>query len=248
MARKQKPIDAGPSKAYLVSFGDTMTALLAFFIVLNSLAKDQTGANMYAGTGSFVNAFAKSGTPGGMPGNRSSDMIQQAHQAPIYALAKNLEKNESEGSIGPDDTQDKDRVLDREKEEFQKFLSKVESNYGLESKPSTVNQVVFDSFDFFDKKDGSLSEHAIKLAAEMIPKLRKSNSTMETIVWAAMPSRAEIQRKLSKSHQVKTEIESLFWLKPNMKSRMSFTVKPWLFKDAKRPVISFVISETRAEL
>ncbi|MCA9059275.1 MAG: hypothetical protein KDA85_12285, partial [Planctomycetaceae bacterium] len=30
----------GPSQAYLLSFGDTMTALLAFFIVLNSLAKE----------------------------------------------------------------------------------------------------------------------------------------------------------------------------------------------------------------
>ena len=71
MSRKQKPPPSKPSKAYLVSFGDTMTALLAFFIVLNSFAKDQTGANMHSGTGSFVNAMSTSGLPGHYPGDRS---------------------------------------------------------------------------------------------------------------------------------------------------------------------------------
>ena len=68
MAKKKKLEPSVPSKAYLVSFGDTMTALLAFFIVLNSLAKEQTGANMYSGTGSFVSAFSNSGLPGDLFG------------------------------------------------------------------------------------------------------------------------------------------------------------------------------------
>ena len=50
MARKKEP-DKGPSQAYLISFGDTMTTLLAFFIVLCSMAEDQTGANLYSGNG-----------------------------------------------------------------------------------------------------------------------------------------------------------------------------------------------------
>ena len=244
MAKKQKPIDAGPSKAYLVSFGDTMTALLAFFIVLNSLATEQTGANMYAGTGSFVTAFSKSGTAGGSPGNRSSDMIQQKEQAPIYALAENLDKNQQEGDVGPDDTDSKDRVIDREKEQFQKFLTDMEKKFGVNSKPPVVNQVVFDSFMPFDREDNSLSEHAIELAAQMIPKLRQSNAKLEVIVWARMPSRSELDRKLAASYTIKAEIERLFWITPKMQPQICYTVKPWLFSDAKRPVISFVTSET----
>lgn len=244
MAKKQKPIDAGPSKAYLVSFGDTMTALLAFFIVLNSLAKDQTGANMYAGTGSFVNAFAKSGTPGGNPGNRSSDMIQQTNQAPIYALAENLDKNETDGNVGPDDTDRKDRIINREKEEFQKFLNDIDKAFGVETKKPVVNQVVFDSFESFNRENGKLSEHAIKLASELIPKLRQSGSQLEIVVWATMPSRSEMERKLSRSFVVKANVEELFWIKPSLKSRIRYSVKPWLFTDARRPVISFVMSET----
>jgi flagellar motor protein MotB len=244
MARKQKPIDAGPSKAYLVSFGDTMTALLAFFIVLNSLATEQTGANMHAGTGSFVNAFSKSGTPGGKPGNRSADMIQQTHQAPIYGLAKNLSKNEPDGTVGPDDSEEKERVINREKEEFQKFLQTIEESFGLDTKQPVINQVVTDSFQPFERKTGKMSEHATQIAADLIPKLRRDGSQLEIIIWASMPSKSEVKRKLSKSLEVRTEMESLFWIKPAMKSKIRYTVKPWLFSDAKRPVISFVMSET----
>ena len=71
MAKKKKAPPSGPSKAYLVSFGDTMTALLAFFIVINSLAQEQTGANLYSGTGSFVSAIGAIGFAGAAPSDRS---------------------------------------------------------------------------------------------------------------------------------------------------------------------------------
>ena len=87
MSRKKKAPPAPPSKAYLVSFGDTMTALLAFFIVLNSFAKDQTGANMHSGTGSFVNAVSSIGLPGVSPGNRSHLVVEKKAAAPIYAVS-----------------------------------------------------------------------------------------------------------------------------------------------------------------
>jgi flagellar motor protein MotB len=245
MAKKQKPIDAGPSKAYLVSFGDTMTALLAFFIVLNSLATEQTGANMYAGTGSFVNAFSKSGMAGGMPGNRSRDMIQQNHQSPIYALPENIDKNPGKDKKGPDDTDRQDRVINREKESFQKFLKKIEEKFGVEEKKPIADQVVLDSFERLGRGERFLSEHAVNLASELIPKLRQPESQLEIILWTPMPSRSEIERQLEKSYKVRAEIESMFWLKPDMEDRLRYTVKPWLFSDARRPVMSFVMSKTR---
>lgn len=246
MAKKKKAIDPGPSKAYLLSFGDTMTALLAFFIVLNSLAKDQTGANMYAGTGSFVTAFAKSGTAGGMPGNRSRDMIQQTSQAPIYALAENLDKNKQQGKVGPDDVEKKDRIKNRDREQFQKFLAEMDSKFGLKKNAPAVKQVVFDSFMPFSKEDGKLvSEHALQLAADIIPKVRNKDRKLEVIVWARMPSKSEIDRQLLNSYQIREEIESLFWIDQKSKDKFRYSVKPWLFSDAKRPVISFVYTETR---
>ncbi|MEM7454273.1 MAG: flagellar motor protein MotB [Planctomycetota bacterium] len=244
MARKPKQPEAGPSKAYLVSFGDTMTALLAFFIVLNSLSKEQTGANMYAGTGSFVNAFSRSGLPGQLPGNRSSDMIQQREHQPIYALKENLDRN-TVGNVGPDDTEDKDRILDRDKENFQKFLTEIEHRFGLNSSAPISNIVAFDSFASL-KPDTSapLSEHALQLASETIPRLHRPKVELEIVIWATMPAQAVIDNSLETSLTVRNQIENAFWLTTGERQRIKYSVKPWLFSDAKRPVISFVIKES----
>ena len=217
-----------------------MTALLAFFIVMNSLAKEQTGAAMYTGTGSFVASFANSGTAGPMPGNRSRDMVQQKAQKPIYALAENMEKNEH--SVGPDDTNKRDRIRDREKEDFQKFLTKVEKEFGLEQKASRMSQVAFDSFEPYKKPSGDLSDHALQLLSEAFGRLRVSNSHVEIILWADMPSPVIMKKFLQKSVEVKGEVESKFWLEDDTKSRISYRAKPWLFTDAKRPVLSVIYS------
>lgn len=242
MAKKKKLEPTAPSKAYLVSFGDTMTALLAFFIVLNSLAKEQTGANMHSGTGSFVSAFANSGSPGELSGNRSREMIQQKRQAPIYALAENLSKNE--GNVGPDDTGKRDRILDRNKEQFQKFLSEIEKAFGLKSHKPIKNQMVFDSFEPWDRETGAISNHAVQLISESVAKLRDPSVKLEVIVWATMPNKRSLESQLKKTEKVRSDVERMFWLKPNQRSRIRYSAKPWLFSDARRPILSVVFSRS----
>ncbi|NND98565.1 MAG: hypothetical protein HKN47_14690 [Pirellulaceae bacterium] len=240
---KKKPIEPStPSKAYLVSFGDTMTALLAFFIVLNSLAKEQTGANMYSGTGSFVNAFSSSGMPGGLPGKRSRDAIQQNAQKPVYALAKNMDT--SQGKIGPDDTTKQDRIKDRDKEQFQKFLDDIEKSMGLRDHQPLTDQTVLDSFERWDRDTGAMSTHAVQLMSEAIAKLRNPDTNIEVIIWANMPSQKNLEQQLKKSISFRAQVEQMFWLKPTDKARIRYRVKPWLFADAKRPIVSVVLSKT----
>jgi flagellar motor protein MotB len=241
MAKKKKLEPSTPSKAYLVSFGDTMTALLAFFIVINSLAKEQTGADMYSGTGSFVTAFSSSGLPGTLAGDRSSEMLQQQEQMPIYALAKNLDQNE--GGIGPDETEDKDRIVDRDKEQFQKFLVDIEKSFGLQDHKPLENQTVVDSFAPLNL-DAGIRKEAIQLLSESIAKLRQPEVNLEVIIWATMPSKQNLDRQLDKSIDLRAEIERMFWLKPQDRARIRYRVKPWLFSDAKRPVLSVVFSKT----
>ncbi|MCR9293698.1 MAG: hypothetical protein NXI32_13320 [bacterium] len=238
MTRKKR-LPSQPSKAYLVSFGDTMTALLAFFIVMNSLAKDQTGANMYAGTGSFARAFTASGQPGGMVGRRSDEMIQQAYQQPVYALAENLNQ---EGDIGPDDS-GKDKIKDRDQEQFQKFLNAVEQDFGLEQQPKTEQQIVIDSFEPIWTKQGALGQHAVQLLAQTIPKLREPNVDMQLIIWASVPSQKNLEVQLVRLEKLKAEVLSKFWIKPSERNRILFRTRPWLFADAKRPVFSIVVAE-----
>lgn len=242
---KKKPIEPSvPSKAYLVSFGDTMTALLAFFIVLNSLAREQTGAQMHTGTGSFAKAFAKSGVPGHYAGNRSKDMIQQTYQKPIYALAENMD---AEGKVGPDDTQEQQRVIDREKEQFQKFLTEIDESYGLKKEKKYTGQTVFDSFEPLKPPEGGISRHAIQLMSDAVSKLRKPDVDIEVILWASMPSPVDMKKKLLLIEEFKSRVETIFWLKDADKKRIRYRVKPWLFADAKRPILSVVLANAIAE-
>ncbi|OYP32298.1 flagellar motor protein MotB [Rhodopirellula sp. MGV] len=241
MSKKKKPPPSAPSKAYLVSFGDTMTALLAFFIVLNSLAKEQTGANMYAGTGSFVNAFTTSGKPGRLGGDRSADVIQGEANKPLYALAENLDKNEKQENVGPDENNNNERVVDRDREQFQKFLNDLEEKIDLKTLPQIEGQVVFDSFQPADPKTGKLSLHATQLISEAIAKMRDEKMVMEIVLWADMPKASSLKRTLDKSAAMRKEIESTFWMDQSTRSRIKYRVKPWLFADAKRPYLSVIL-------
>ena len=82
MAKKIKPPDELPSKAWLMSFGDTMTTLLAFFLVLCSMAENQTGMNLYVGTGSFISSLESGGLSGVFPGDKSSRAIWHSATSP----------------------------------------------------------------------------------------------------------------------------------------------------------------------
>lgn len=243
MGKKKKSLPSPPSKAYLVSFGDTMTALLAFFIVINSLAQEQTGANLYAGTGSFVSAVKSIGFSGTAPTSRSQYVAKKTAPVPLYALAENLDKNpDQEGKIGPDDENDEQRKIDREKESFQRFLNEIDRVFQLSRKSSVADQVVFDSFESFKQKgDTILSDHAIQLFAEIAPTLRNDEKYVEVIVWASMPSPIIIEKTLRQSKQILNELTSKFNIEQSNSGRFRLVVKPWLFSDAKRPVISFVV-------
>lgn len=242
MAKKKKLEPSVPSKAYLVSFGDTMTALLAFFIVLNSLAKEQTGANMYSGTGSFAKAFAGSGVPGGLDTNRSSETIKRKDPKPVYALPDSQRQDE-EGA-GPDESISKDRVIQREHEDFQRFLQKMSEQLNLETLPEITDQIACDSFHPIFTKDDKLSPPTLQLLSESIAKIRQPNVRLEVIVWAKVPSKENLDMQLEETRKLRQQVEKVFWLKPDQKSRIVYRAKPWLFADAKRPRITVIYSKT----
>jgi flagellar motor protein MotB len=227
---------------YLVSFGDTMTALLAFFIVLNSLAKEQTGANLHAGTSSFSSAFKSMSTPGNSMTDRTDRKINQTAPAPIYAL--NNPKDDPEqtpGSVGPDDQDDNGRIIDRQHDDFKRFLTELEYQYQTSTERPAVNQVVFDSFQMLKPAPQVLDEGSLKLASQAIPMLRSSQYRLEIVVWANTPSSTSLQNALNKVSEIKQQIQGSFMLTPGQKERIQYVAKPWLFADAQRPTVSFVV-------
>lgn len=255
MSRRKKAPPSKPSKAYLVSFGDTMTALLAFFIVLNSFAKDQTGANMYSGTGSFINAMSSIGLPGDYPGDRTSQVYDKTAPAPIYAVSDQDEDKNSDSRLGPDDDPDNKRIIDRQTEEFKRFLNEVNRTFDVADQPPTASQIVFDSFEKLarprsanddpanvDPKYAPLQKNAIQIASEAISKLGSNQYELEVVVWANMPSPIAMKKSMVTAIAIQNQIDRSFNFTPEQRTRISTAAKPWLFVDAARPKVSFILS------
>src|SRR5450432_486692 len=66
--RKKKGHGAAPdANAWMMSYADMATILLAMFIVLSTFSQDQTGITLYHGTGSYKQASKNFGLPGLLP-------------------------------------------------------------------------------------------------------------------------------------------------------------------------------------
>jgi len=252
MSRKKKEPSKPPSKAYLVSFGDTMTALLAFFIVLNSFAKEQTGANMYTGTGSFVNAAKSIGVPGSAPGDRTSVLVAKEAPMPVYAFADPDEEKDHSDRLGDDKDPDSKRIIDRQSDNFKRFLTQLNEQFVVDEMPPTKSQIVFDSFEQLHLARNvnpyfPLKENAIEIAAEAIAQLQQKNFELEIVVWATMPSRIAMLHAMDKAAGIESQLDNAFLLEDDQRARLSVSGKPWLFSDAKRPKVSFILSRLDAK-
>src|SRR5690606_8643873 len=63
MAIAPKPSEKTPIPRYMVSFGDMMTNILTFFILLCSFAKQQEAGLLHDGVGSFKDEVGRAGIP-----------------------------------------------------------------------------------------------------------------------------------------------------------------------------------------
>jgi chemotaxis protein MotB len=73
-----------PVPSYMMSYGDMMTLLLTFFILLCSMAAEQRAGLVAAGTGSFVHALQTLGLPGLLPGGRRP--LIKGHIPPNFTI------------------------------------------------------------------------------------------------------------------------------------------------------------------
>src|SRR5215471_2745480 len=85
MAKHRKKAEtAVNTEGWMMSYADMATILLAMFIVLSTLGKDQTGVSLYNGTGSFRRALDCFGLPGLFP--NSAKPIQAEAPGPRYQI------------------------------------------------------------------------------------------------------------------------------------------------------------------
>jgi len=243
VARKKKNPPSEPSKAYLISFGDTMTALLAFFIVMNSLAKEQTGANLYAGTGSFVNSLNSVGLPGSFSAKSSENAFQRTEPGPLYIVDDQESKNEVDGS-GPDDETNNERVIDREREMLQRFLIEVDQIATIRMLPQNSSTIVFDFFEPINLgKKQVVKSATLDVFRQGVTRLFQGDCQVEIVVWARMPSETAWRKAVDEASDLRAELIRKVGVSNSVTHRIHATGKPWFYSDQKRPRFSFIFKK-----
>jgi flagellar motor protein MotB len=240
MARRKKQPPQGPNNGYLVSFGDTMTALLAFFIVLNTLAEEQTGADIHAGTGSFIEATDKLGAPGIFSDGMSRYRLQLDEPSPLY-IVPDEDENESFGNAsGPDEDGDNSWVRDREQEEYERFLTELERFHEIEPTPSVKGEVSFDRMKRLPRQEPLLDEGMREMLIPLAPLLRRPDYEIEIVVWATTPGPSAWTRSVRQARQLHRETKDLFGSAVDS-SRLTAAGRPWLHSNVERPVVSVIV-------
>ena len=236
MAKKKKA-PSKPSKAYLVSFGDTMTAMLAFFIVLNTLAQEQTGANLHSGTGSFVAAVRGFGLPGVFDGNASRRIAQGESAAPKYIVDDRKTDGTNRGT-GPDEYDNELPVNDRDKEQLQRRLTELEQQFDVNSQSESSSFVSFDLFERVDKRTHALPKSAKRVLAQSIGLLTRGNYRIEIDFWSPTPSQSALSRTAKLAFEIQEKLVADYDLSPARRKLISSSTRVWQHSDEKRPVLT----------
>lgn len=242
MARKKKAA-SGPNKAYLVSFGDTMTALLAFFIVLNSLATEQTGANLHSGTGSFMAVGDSAGVPGLFAHGNSSYAVQMNAASPLYIVAGDEESEIGDAPNGPDKDGDALTIQDREQDELERFLLEMEKQHTPKEGSSIVGEVAFDRMTPLQQEGALVDPSMRKDLLRFATVIRREGQEMEIRVWATTPAPSAWQRAADQADQLRSEVVRFLKLDEDEAKKLTTSASPWHSSDIKRPSLSFILRQ-----
>lgn len=246
MARRKSAPPSGPNQGYLVSFGDTMTALLAFFIVLNSLAEDQSGANLYEGTGSFIRAISSFGLPGRFFGQQSSRPFQMTETNPRYLAPSDQPLPDVEvDPSGPDPVDHQQRVIDYEMESYQRFLHELDRLHETTPQPDVVGEVAFDRMNALPSQAPLLDTGFREMLGPIAPLLRQQNYSVELVVWASTPNPTAWTRAAVSADELRREVLNYLQLPAEHHARITAVGRPWISSTEKRPKASIIVRRMR---
>jgi Membrane MotB of proton-channel complex MotA/MotB len=241
---------AGPdSLAWMMSYADMATILLAMFIVLSTFAKDQTGISLYYGTGSFQAAIASFGVPGLMA--QSSTVVPLNAPGPQHTLA-----SQGSSEVGPEPSiaLDKDasgapqttpdRVIDGEQENFQRFLGEMDRHFKTAKLPRTAGQTALDFYEKLGKQPPYVTALQQEQLAPLLPLLRQNGYRMQVIVWAGIPRDTATSRAAEEAADVADELAASAGLDATARRRLIAVGQSWPYRDVLRPAMSVVVTRT----
>lgn len=242
MAKKNKAPDELPSKAWLLSFGDTMTTLLAFFIVLCSMAENQTGMNIYRGSGSFIAALGSGGLNGALHTGKSDRAVHFNATHPLYMVEDESEEHSQENR-GPDDEENDIASRDREQEDFMRSLNEIERYASLQDQASTTGETTFDFFERLQPKPPYLPKELSEISLRILPLLKRGTHRFELVVWAPTPKPSARKRTSIQARAIVGEILAGSSIDESKKKGLVGVSRTWPYRDQKRPILSLVVKK-----
>lgn len=239
--RKRRRFDSScPNQSYLISFGDTMTALLAFFIVINTIAKDQTGAKLYSGTGSF----SKSLHSFGMSVNKATGKsIQREYANPLYVVNDDHPRIEQavRAGQGPDSNSNSLRVIERQKDQLRRFLIEMEQWGSANPMPKTKGAAVFDFFEPIQTESPLVSDSVAELFRLSTQALSTGQTELEIVVWSRTPGTVDWKESVHQAESIRRDLIQRTALDKRHSRFVRCQGKPWFYADQRRPRFSIVI-------
>lgn len=233
--RKKKKGDAEGLPSWIVSYGDLVTTLLCFFIILSTLAKDQTGMRLYAGLESFRNRPVFPEVFGSS--KRSSNMVLLDVPA-SSKIPKSLMES-------PQKQAEKKRLMDLELADFQRFLGEMQRQFEVQKSSVTWKTVTFDIFEPLSQPSLTPGPQATKKITEMMRLVLQGNYQLTIMVWATMPSKSAWIRAGNQANSVAGHVITQWNLTPQDQKRILPQGRVWRYRDSPRPVLSLVLARVK---
>lgn len=216
-----------------------MTALLAFFIVLNSLAEEQSGANLHRGTGSFVQALQTYGLPGFFSGEKSPQSVQLQEWGPLYITPSDSQEEGSGGDA--EDNTDRRRVVDFELESFYRFLNELERLHAATPLPDVLAEATFDDLSRVPSEAPLLGAGLRETLRQLAPQMRRPETRIEIVVWTTTPAPSAWERAVRQSLELRQEAVRFLQLDSDSAARVTASARTWISSSVTRPGASIVL-------
>lgn len=218
---------------WLMSYADMATVLLAMFIVLSTLSKDQTGISLYNGTRSFFRVTQSFGLPGESP----NAGLAENKPTPSYLYQPGTAEGEDQERFRTDQP----AVLDSDEQRLHHFLGELRRQFPVENKHGQAGRVVIDTYEPLGKEAPYLRGRNDELFAQLRPLLEREDHRLYLIVWATTPSSSAWLRAAGQARQAADELAARVHLPPAAAARLIPLGQPWRYRDVRRPVLSFLV-------
>jgi hypothetical protein len=240
MAKKKHAGDTAiNTEGWMMSYADMATILLAMFVVLSTLGKDQTGVNLYNGTGSFKHALDCFGMPGLF--DTGPKAVQMEAPGPKYLPQENGPTEPA--AQGPDKGKEEGRVIDIELEQMQRFLNEIGRQFDVRKLARTQGEAQVDFYDRLRASKPYLTEKHGEVVWQVVPVLARPDHRVYLVVWATTPADSAWARAINQARAVVDEVSDAAQLDSDARSRLIPLGRPWPFAATRRPVMSLIIAK-----